>query len=217
MKWQRTLQFLIPRLGIPLLWALYKTLRIEIRNGEVEERSRAGGQAVIYTIWHGRMLFPILFRSHRQICTLVSLSQDGGIINAFLKRLGFRTVRGSSSRGGARGLAGLIREIEAGHDVAITPDGPRGPRCQVQDGVLDLAARTGAPLLLASSAARRAFVCKSWDHFVIPLPFSRVFMQFDGPLRITLEDLQQRRREVRLLLESELNRITEEVDALSHQ
>ncbi|MBI3015878.1 MAG: lysophospholipid acyltransferase family protein [Candidatus Tectomicrobia bacterium] len=214
MKWQRTLQFLIPRLGIPLLWALYKSLRIEVRNSEAEERLRAGGRPFIYAIWHGRMLCPILSRSHRQICTLVSLSRDGEIINAFLQRLGFRTVRGSSSRGGARGLTALVREVKAGHDVAITPDGPRGPRFQAQEGALDLAARTGAPLLLTTSAARRAFVCKSWDRFLIPLPFSRVVIQFGGLLRVTPEDLRQRGQETRLLLEEGLNRITEEVDAL---
>lgn len=214
MSRRSALESLISVLGAPLLEAFYRTLRVKVVDGEIEERLLATGRPLVYVIWHGRMLCPLLFRRRRRIVSLVSLSRDGEIINRFLLGLGYLTVRGSSSRGGVRGLVQLVREVRAGRHAAVTPDGPRGPRCRVQEGVLELAARTGAPLLPLSSAARRAVTCKSWDRFVVPLPFSRVFIQFGKPLRVAPEDRRESREAARLLLEEELNRLTEEVDAL---
>jgi lysophospholipid acyltransferase (LPLAT)-like uncharacterized protein len=175
------------RLGTVVLRVIARTWRLDVINAESHERLR-GSQPVIFTFWHGKML-PLLWR-HRERDTAILISEhgDGEIIARIAHSLGYRSVRGSSSRGGERALLGTARELEGGRDVAFTPDGPRGPLESFAPGALIVAQRTGAPLVLISVDAARAWRLKSWDRFLIPKPFARVRIAYEDPLYVDAPD-----------------------------
>jgi lysophospholipid acyltransferase (LPLAT)-like uncharacterized protein len=132
----------------------------------------------ISILWHDRLfLTPEIFRryrQHRPLYALISASKDGAWLADFFAIVGIRAVRGSSSRRGREAVTALIEELRAGHDLGITPDGPRGPRHEFKHGAITVARRTRAPIVLVSVAFESAWQLRSWDRFIIPKPFSRV-------------------------------------------
>jgi lysophospholipid acyltransferase (LPLAT)-like uncharacterized protein len=165
-------------LGGVLLDALLGTTRIEALNTEAYEVHERAGRPVVFALWHGRLLPPTYRHRHKRIVTLASQSGDGEYITRILHHWGFHVVRGSSSRGGDTALRELIRLVRGGRSVAVTPDGPRGPREKLKPGVLQIAQLTGAPLVPVASAASRAWWFESWDRFLIPKPFARVRIMY---------------------------------------
>jgi lysophospholipid acyltransferase (LPLAT)-like uncharacterized protein len=167
-----------------LIRVVASTWRLHVINADAYGAVRARGQPVIFTFWHGMML-PLLWRHRNQgVAILISEHGDGEIIARIAHSLGYRSVRGSSSRGGERALLGTASVLEQGHDVAFTPDGPRGPRESFAPGALIVSQRTGAPVVLITVEARRAWRLTSWDRFLIPKPFSRVTIAYADPLRV---------------------------------
>lgn len=171
----------IVRIGSVVLRALAHTWRIKVIGGQDLVAERAAGRAVIFILWHGQML-PLLYH-HRDegVRVLISEHRDGELVARTALALGFGTVRGSSTRGAGRALLGLVREVEAGNDVAITPDGPRGPAKSFAPGALIVAQRTRALLVPVTAVAQSAWRLRSWDRFMIPKPFARVTISY-GPL-----------------------------------
>jgi lysophospholipid acyltransferase (LPLAT)-like uncharacterized protein len=163
-----------------LAWVWLRTLRVSVL--EPEGLRRASGPLVL-VFFHGTQ-FPLLaWRRPGPTSVLVSLSKDGEMQSRALGLLGFRVLRGSSSRAGAMGLRGLLRTQRQGHDVAMAVDGPRGPRGQAKGGALTLARATGAALVPMGAFAKCALVFgETWDQFSLPLPFSRVFVVVGEPL-----------------------------------
>lgn len=154
----------------------------------IDEILRAGRHA-IFAFWHNRfILMPYYYRyrlGKERIAVMVSQSRDGLIVKNFLDCYRFRTVRGSTSRGGKRAALELLRLLRDGWDAAVTPDGPRGPRYLVQDGILTLASVSGLPIVPVSSAASLSYIFRrSWDHFRLPLPGSRIRLVFEKPLAV---------------------------------
>jgi lysophospholipid acyltransferase (LPLAT)-like uncharacterized protein len=176
------------RAGSLLIRALANTWRIRIVNADAHRTLQKQGQPVIYTFWHGMML-PLLWQHRNQsVAIVISEHQDGEIIARIAHSLGYRSVRGSSSRGGSRALLGSARELDEGHDVAFTPDGPRGPFETFAPGALVVAQRTGAPIVLITVNAHRAWRMSSWDRFLIPKPFAHVTILYSDPLRVEAPD-----------------------------
>jgi lysophospholipid acyltransferase (LPLAT)-like uncharacterized protein len=176
------------RLGSLLFRALASTWRLRVFNAEAHRKVRASGQPVIYTFWHGTML-PLLWQHRKEhVAILISEHGDGEVIARIAHSLGYHSVRGSSSRGGERALLGTARELESGRDVAFTPDGPRGPLESFAPGALIVSHRTGAPLVLITVDAPRAWRLTSWDRFLIPKPFARVTIGYEDPLRVEAPD-----------------------------
>lgn len=170
--------------GVWFLRIIGLTWRIRVRNGSHMRALRDQRQPFIFALWHGQML-PLLYQHRGQnVAILISEHGDGEIIARIAMKLGFRTVRGSTSRGAARALLGLVRELEEGHDLAITPDGPRGPAKSFAPGTLIVAQRGKAPVLPTVAAARSAWRLKSWDSFMIPKPFTRVTVAYGEPIYI---------------------------------
>ncbi len=137
---------------------------------------------------------------------MVSASKDGAFLAAILERFGVLPVRGSSSRRGPQALLELTTWAERGYDLAITPDGPRGPRYVVQDGAMSLAQITGLPVVPVSYYLSWKIQLKSWDRFQIPLPFSRCEIIVGRILRVPREATDAEREELRQQLEAELRR-----------
>ncbi len=173
---------LIGKLAAALMKLLGVTLRMQVddRAGVLNPDFK---MPLIWTFWHNRMIAVPLLRirlvPHRRGAALTSASNDGAIIAQVMKSFGLRSVRGSSSRRGAAALAELRAVLEMGEDPAITPDGPRGPLYKLSQGVVYLAQQTGAGILPIHIEYSRALRLKSWDRFMIPLPFSRVHVTFD--------------------------------------
>jgi lysophospholipid acyltransferase (LPLAT)-like uncharacterized protein len=168
-------------LGLGLLGALCATVRIERIGTEHYLRFRREGKPVVFVFWHGQML-PLVY-AHRGegIVVLVSEHADGEYITRVIRRHGFGAVRGSSTRGATQGLRGLIREARAGRDLAVTPDGPRGPAQEFKAGALAVAQATGLPVIPLGVGATSAWRFSSWDGFMVPRPFSRVRIVYGEP------------------------------------
>lgn len=172
------------RFGHRLILALGSTWRIRHVGAEHVERARFGEGPVLYAFPHGALL-PLSFTHRdRNVRILVSESRDGEIITRITRKLGFDAVRGSSSRGGERAVIRMCALAREGLDLAITPDGPRGPRGSVGRGVLLVAARAGLPIVPVGVAARAAWRARSWDRFLVPLPFALVWVVYGPALRI---------------------------------
>ncbi len=170
---ERLLLALIPRLAALLIAAIGKTLRFTVlaEEGAAPAPLPARG---IYCFWHQSTLPAGWYFRRYNACILISRSFDGELIARTLARLGFRSVRGSSSRGAVAGLLALREEVQRGGLAIFTADGPRGPAFQSKLGPVKLAQRTGSPLGCFHLQPERAWTLPSWDRFLIPKPFSRV-------------------------------------------
>jgi lysophospholipid acyltransferase (LPLAT)-like uncharacterized protein len=147
----------------------------------------------------------------RGVRVLASRSRDGEMVAAFVRRFGVDVVRGSSSRGGAAALRALAHAVRAGQDVAVVPDGPRGPSCRAQPGIVSLAATTGAPIVPVGVAARPARRLRSWDRFMVPAPFARCAIVFGAPVRVGRD---ADREALRVAVERALQDATDAADRL---
>jgi lysophospholipid acyltransferase (LPLAT)-like uncharacterized protein len=168
-------------LGAGTVAALFATTRVEREGVENYERFRRQGTPVIFVFWHGQLLPLVHAHRHEGIVVLVSEHGDGEMITRVIERCGFGTVRGSSTRGGTTGLRGLVRAARAGRDLAITPDGPRGPRGELKPGALLAAQLTGCPVVPLALAASAAWRVSSWDGFLVPKPFATVRIEYLEP------------------------------------
>ncbi|GKS59021.1 hypothetical protein YTPLAS18_25480 [Nitrospira sp.] len=137
----------VPPIGAGVIRFLARSIRVQRRGAEVMDEHYARGQAMIFAFWHSRQLMmPAAYRG-RQIHVLISQHRDGEIIARIIAHFGFRTVRGSTTRGGMRALRELIRVGRSGADLCVTPDGPKGPAQVAQAGVVELAKVTGLPIV----------------------------------------------------------------------
>jgi len=172
--------------------------------------------AAIYCVWHNRLVLSIPSyyayvrkrRSRPGLAAMVSASRDGGFLTAILECFNVQPVRGSSSRRGPQALLELTTWAEKNYDLAITPDGPRGPSYVVQEGGMSLAQVTGLPIIPCSIYVTWKLRLKTWDRFQIPLPFSRCEVNFEKPVRIPREASHEERENLRRQLEHTLKSIS---------
>jgi lysophospholipid acyltransferase (LPLAT)-like uncharacterized protein len=188
-RWRRAVGgVLLSWFGPVLLRLLAATWRVRCNAGPGRDLLLCGAPALL-VLWHGRMLAAMPLRGHRGrgITVLVSPSDDGGLADRALRRLGYRAVRGSLSRGGARALRELAAALTDGAQVVLTPDGPRGPRHAMNDGVAWLARARNAPIVPVAFAADRAWRLRSWDRCLIPKPFARLVVDHGDPIAAPAE------------------------------
>lgn len=168
---------------------------------------------IIFTFWHSRILLISYVYKGLNAVTLVSRSDDGEIIARVLHRQGQFSVRGSTGKGGLRALAKQIKLLKTtGNPGAVIPDGPQGPCCKVQPGVIALAQKTGFAIVPITYSARRIKVFNSWDRFILPRPFTRCRVIYGEPIHIESDAGTSILECYRKLLETELCRITTEAD-----
>lgn len=203
---------LAPPLIAFALRLLYATVRTEFIGAEGLFDHWNRGERTIVAFWHNRVLMmPKAYRGPG-LCIMNSQSRDGEIATRVLARFGIDSVRGSTTRGGAAGFLQLVKAFRRGADLAVVPDGPRGPRYAAKAGVVHLARLTGAPLFPASYAAARARQLGSWDRLIIPLPFSRVVFVIGEPLEVPRDAGDAEVERLRAELESRLCRATEDAE-----
>jgi len=187
----------------PLVGALCRTLNWREEGRQHYEAVLGSGRPPILALWHGRILPGIHYLRGRGIVVLTSRNFDGEWIARVLGRYGFGTARGSSSRGGARALVQLRRDLAAGRQVAFTVDGPRGPAGVAQPGAVWLAGATRHPVLPFHIETDPHWRLSSWDRTQVPKPFSRAAIAFGEPLEVpsTADDVVETSR---LALEASL-------------
>ena len=204
---------LLAILGTIILRLLLATVRFRLEDPSELTRNSIK-EPVIICFWHNRILGITLaflrqypHRARKGVNVLTSASRDGEILAEVMRRLGMAAVRGSSSRRGSRAMRELIDLIESGYDVAITPDGPRGPRYAFGPGAISLAQLTGSPLTAVHAKYSRSFRMKTWDGFIIPLPFSEIFVKIDPPIyvprKLEDEEFEATRARMEVLLRNE--------------
>jgi lysophospholipid acyltransferase (LPLAT)-like uncharacterized protein len=204
--------------GGVLAAAIIRVLGATIRWERVYLGEVGSGPAVppcIFAFWHGRMLMlprqyrRVRGRRTRGLHMLISRHGDGRLIALAVRLLGINSVAGSSTRGGSRAFLELIRCIQTGADVGITPDGPKGPRYECKEGVVALAQKTGVPIYPVSYSTTRKWQLRSWDGMIIPKPFSRGVLIIGEPILVGSEsDTGEARRKV----QEALHEITERAD-----
>jgi hypothetical protein len=207
------------RLAAWLIWGLIQVLASTLRwrwkdgSGLLQP---GNPQRFIFAVWHNRLsLSLVIYRrlsihrgQRRQMAALVSASRDGGLLAHVLKLFEVIGVRGSSSRRGAQALRELASEAGEGRDLAVTPDGPRGPKYEPQGGVIALAQITGLPILPVCYRLGWKWTLRSWDAFQIPLPFSVVEVEFTKPIYLSPDAGETEREEARIRLRDSLLAIT---------
>jgi lysophospholipid acyltransferase (LPLAT)-like uncharacterized protein len=198
--------------GAGVIRVLGATWRIRFEDEEQLLAARRVAPNVIFAFWHGRLL-PLLYTHRGQPVTiLASEHRDGEMLGRTIVRFGYGHARGSSTRGGTRALLDLAQRIRSGLDVALTVDGPRGPRHVVKPGAIEIAKLTGAAIVPVTAASRRHRTLSSWDAFEVPAPGTRVVVRYAAPVLVPAgadrDTLEARRVE----LERTLIRITEEAD-----
>ena len=207
------------RAGAWLVFAFIRTVSATLRY-QWDDRSgffnRAPPGPAIYCVWHNRLAlcmiayFDYVKKRNRTpgMAAMVSASRDGAFLAGILECFGVQPVRGSSSRRGRQALLELTTWAERGYDLAITPDGPRGPCYVVQPGVMSLAQLTGLPIVPVSYHLGWKIRAKSWDRFQIPLPFARCEVCVGKTFRVPADASDEEREKLRWQLENELRAIT---------
>jgi lysophospholipid acyltransferase (LPLAT)-like uncharacterized protein len=167
------------------LRALASTWRYRVVGGEALDSLRAAKSPFIFSLWHGQLLPLIWHHRSEGVAILVSEHRDGEMIARIASSIGYRLIRGSTSRGGERALLALVKELRSGGEVAVTPDGPKGPARSYAPGAVVAAQRAGAPILPIAAHADRAWYLSSWDRFMIPKPFANVTVAYGKVAKVS--------------------------------
>ncbi len=162
----------------------------------------------IYLFWHENMLLPAYHFARGDIYVLISRHADGQIIAEICQRLGFKLARGSTKRGGVEAVRQMLRAGKGAH-IAVTPDGPQGPRRQVQPGVIYLAARTGLPIVPVAITCRRAWRLHSWDRFLVPRPWTKSIYVGAAPVAVPPDVDKDQLEHYRQLVQDAMLEVTE--------
>ena len=205
---QRILLAIVPPVVRALLWLVGLTWRYEViaPPGVMPLIEGRGAGSEIFCFWHQCVLPCAHYFRRTGAVILISHSFDGELITRILRLFGFHAVRGSSSRGGREGLLGLSHVLESGKPAIFTADGPRGPIYQTKMGPIKLAQMTGAPIGAFHLEPQHAWTLNSWDHFLVPMPFTRIIVSW-GPRTQVPADLpagqfESKREELNAAIES---------------
>ena len=195
---------------------VHVTGRWTVLGGEIPVRLWAQRQPFILCFWHGRLLMmPLCWRGGPTMRMLISEHRDGQLIARTVSHFRIATIVGSTRRGGARALRGMIAALRSGDYVGITPDGPRGPRMRAGDGIAHVARLAGVPVVPAAFGIDRGRVLSSWDRFLLAWPFARGVIVWGEPIRVAADARGAALEDARQRIEDGLNRVTREADRLT--
>ena len=177
---------------------LYYLVRIiYFTNKKVYHHPKDDGKPLIICMWHGDLMSQpynyFAFRKNGTVKAMISHNKDGEIITKLVSNFKIGAVRGSSSKGAAKVLITALKELKSGNDIAITPDGPRGPRYSVADGVIALAQKSDSNVVCFNTVPTKYWQFKSWDKFILPKPFGRIDFYISEPFDIKNMEFEQAR------------------------
>lgn len=215
---KRILKATSVRLFLAWLAALYlrlvlSTVRWETAYPAAIQELVSAHRPLITCFWHGRlMMMRAGLPDHRPIHALISEHRDGLLISRALRSLGVHTVASARRRGGQSALRTMVRLLAEGNPVAITPDGPRGPRMRAKAGAIKLAQLSGVPIIPASGSVKRRILLGTWDRFCLALPFSRGIILAGEPIHVPRDATEAELERLRHILENSLNALTAAAD-----
>ena len=183
-------QSLISFLGSTYVLFVYKTSTINLKNRKNIESLFKKNESFIYAFWHDQLLMcPLTWQSELEIKVLISKHRDGDIIAKLISSLGFKAIRGSThkagktkNKGGLLSARQMIKSLSKGISIGISPDGPKGPRHKVSDGILSIARLSNSPILPVGIGFKKKWVLNTWDKFIIPKPFNQITIIWGEPL-----------------------------------
>ncbi len=210
---ERILYIILPLLAEILIRILFCTIRLKVVGEKNAEYGMQNSKIqVIYAFWHGQQFLLVPYMRQRDIILMSSLSKDGEYQARILQRFGYKIVRGSSAKGGMRGLIGLIKGMRDGHDCGLAVDGPIGPIHEPKEGIIALARKTGAYIVPLVSASRHKWTFEAaWDKYVLPKPFSYGLIAFGQPYKIGDDTSIQQECDI---LKERLNALSREAEEL---
>jgi lysophospholipid acyltransferase (LPLAT)-like uncharacterized protein len=186
------------------------TMRFEVVHPEIPGRFWENEIPIIGAFWHGRLLMMPFIYKGKKLSFLVSPHRDGQVVGKSFERFGFHPILGSTTR---KGFSGFKKMVKAhGSDIAIVPDGPRGPRHRAQIGVIELARLTGRVVIPFTFSASKRKILNTWDQFLLPYPFSKGVFIWGEPIEVDRNGDRAHLEEKRILLENRLNELTERAD-----
>ncbi len=209
---KKLVSWLGPWLAYWTVKILSRTMKVEVINSEIPRSFWEKGNPAIGACWHGRLLMMPIAYQGKKLSFLVSPHRDGQIVGKALERFGFHPILGSTTRKGFSAFKKMMKAQQNGSDIGIIPDGPRGPRYRAQIGVIELAKLTGRPIVPLSFSASKRKVFKTWDHFLLPYPFSKGVFIWGEPIHVDQTGNHAHLEEKRILLERRLNELTERAD-----
>jgi len=174
----------VSEVGGRLAGGLLRSVRFTAVHTSNLESARGSGKPIVFALWHGRLLPLSYYHRSWSLVTLISQSADGEYIARLVQRWGYTVIRGSTSRGGGPAFRNVLRALRSGLSVAITPDGPRGPREKVKPGIIAAAQLTGCPIVPVGAGSIRSWWIEGWDRFMVPRPFSSVHVVYGPPLTV---------------------------------
>ena len=209
-------QWLLSMLVVGYIEIVHATMRWRLVNTEGADAAVAGPDGVIGAFWHGRIALSLICRrvlKQKPTRAMISMSRDGEFIARAMDMMGVPSIRGSAikasdkakAKGGSTAFRQSLSFLEGGGCVALTPDGPRGPNQVMQDGVVTLARMSGAPVFLFGMAASGGVSLDSWDKTLLPMPFTRGCVVFDGPLHVPPEADEAQSEAIRLDWQNRIN------------
>ncbi|MZH46192.1 MAG: lysophospholipid acyltransferase family protein [Nitrospinae bacterium] len=197
--------------GLIYIWCL--TLREKNLNKEGENQFKQNPGPYILTLWHGRIFYLFYYlRRNPDYFLLISPSEDGDLLARLARLMGYSVIRGSTYKKAVPAARSLIKVLRRNKRIIIIADGSRGPRCVAQPGSIQLAAITGVPVFPMTFGSKNKVVLKTWDRFVIPIPFTRCNLNFSSPISLARKPSEQSVEENRIELENSLNHITQASD-----
>jgi len=202
----------IPMLGYWIMAIVGRSLRWRVVGWHNLEETHASGKRWILAFWHGRIFLATYYFRNRGIVVLTSQNRDGEYIARVIQRFGYGVARGSSNRGSHRATVEALRAMKNGKDVGLALDGPRGPRYVAKRGAAYLAKKSGNPVIPFCLAAEKKWVVKSWDHFQIPKPFSRVVLLVGNPICVKADADEEEMRIFQAQIQNSLDDLRERSD-----
>ena len=195
--------------------ALCNSLKIIKQNEKVIEELKRNDQNYVLAFWHGTMLLPWFLHGSQNFAALTSKSKDGDLLAKILKKWNYKVIRGSSSTGGDVALGIMVDYAKNKYAIAITPDGPRGPRQNFKAGAVVTAKRSGIPLILAGVGFKRKKNLRNWDKFEIPHFFTMAKIVYSEPLNIDPKLSYEETSVIIAQCESELNNLQQQAQIFS--
>ena len=208
--------FLVGVFGSIFFRLLFCTISIREIPDTLSQKYRRQGKCMIYAFWHAHILVPSYVGRNLGAKVLISQHRDGEYIAQVVQWLGNDVARGSTTRGGARALLSIIKKVkEEKVSIAITPDGPKGPRFVVQSGVIMLGQKTRYPIIPVMVHHARCWELPSWDRFCIPKPFSKVVLIYGDPIIIPPKLEKSEVEEYRVSLEKSFIKLKNEIGGIA--
>lgn len=204
---------IFPRAGLVMVKLLSRTYTYRLVDTHNEQRAVDGHGSVVYASWHQRF-FPgiTFFATRKPIAIMISQSRDGEMIARVVDILGWKAVRGSSSKGGMRALKKIRQLTGKGYRIGHIVDGPQGPFGVVKPGLVTIAQFAGAPIVPVIVSAQRCWTFNSWDRFMVPKPFSKVFVRFAPPIVVPRRLDAEAFENIRQGVESRIKELVSETD-----